>query len=65
MKSKRTLGFKRSVNPRLTRMPAHVTAITLCLALNTLVAPARAQDAPTDVIFRDTFLRATISMLAN
>jgi len=65
MKAKRTLGFKRCVNVRPLRQASPViTAIALSLALNTLVAPVRAQDKPLDVKFRDMFLRASISVIA-
>jgi len=46
-------------------MTSVITAIALWLALNTLVAPARAQDATLDVKFRDIFLPASISLIAN
>jgi len=65
MKGKLTLGFKECVSPRPIPMASVITAIALWLALNTLVAPARAQDATLDVKFRDIFLPASISLIAN
>lgn len=65
MKGKRALGFQRSVNPRPVRMARMITAIALWLALNTIVAPVRAQDTPTDVRFHNLSLHASISLIAN
>jgi len=42
-----------------------ITAIALWLALNTIVAPVRAQDTPTDVRFHNLSLHASISLIAN
>ena len=65
MRNNWTVGFKRSGYPRPLHITRVVTAIVLWLALTAVVEPARPQDAPTDVTFHNTSLRALISLIAN